>query len=63
MPPASTSSAAMVDLPEGEGADWHAVRAFALGGVLEPHRRQACDISRDVDVAALACLSARHRST
>jgi len=27
MPPASTSSAAMVDLPEGEGADWHAVRA------------------------------------
>ena len=27
MPPASTSSAMLVDLPEGEGADWHAVRA------------------------------------
>jgi hypothetical protein len=27
MPPASTSTAAMVDLPEGEGADWLAVRA------------------------------------
>jgi len=32
MPPASTSSAAMVDLPEGEGADWHAVRGSRWAG-------------------------------
>ena len=35
----------------------------ALGGVRESHRRRRRDVRRDVDVAALACLRARRRST
>ena len=65
MPPATVSSNALADLPEGEGAQWKVVRAVAVGVFGKPPIWEAGHIVGDVDLASLPFLprdAARHQS-
>ena len=63
IPPATISSNAGVDLPEGEGAQWKTRARVALGGLHRPPLRPAGHLVGDLDVAALAGRSGPRRST